>query len=219
MLVLMKTTIKSWPKWMEKALQGVAYWIGHRRCLYRNYPLSEGALVAEVCNLIHANLSDNLLLLCEVQYSRFVGHDERPTELTERARADLVVAEEALQAGAEPIPKFIIEIKRAAAPTAQINADLRRLAAVRVVCPDIRTFLFVISEAQRPTRFVDEDGKSFLGKHEIPGSKGHYRIRRTWKAAHAFTKPDRAHYACLVEVYPTAALTNRRGTRKKWRAP
>ena len=165
--------------------------------------------MAEVCNLIYANLPDNWVLLCEVQYSKFVRRDERPTELTERARADLVIAEKGAQAGTEPTPKFIIEVKRAAAPTAQVNADLRRLAAVRRVCPDIRTFLFVVSEAQRPTRFVDEEGKSFLGKHEIPECNGYYRIRHTWKAAHAFTKRDRAQYACLVEIYPAAALTNR----------
>ncbi len=46
--------------------------MGHRRCLYRDYPLAEGALVAEVCNLIYANLPENLQLLCEVQYSSFV---------------------------------------------------------------------------------------------------------------------------------------------------
>jgi hypothetical protein len=55
------------PRWTQRALQGVAYWMGHRRCLYRDYPLSEGALVAEVCNLIYANLPDHLELHCEVQ--------------------------------------------------------------------------------------------------------------------------------------------------------
>ncbi len=54
----MKTKLKKQPSWVERALQGVAYWMGHRRCLYRDYPLSEGALVAEVCNLIYANLPD-----------------------------------------------------------------------------------------------------------------------------------------------------------------
>lgn len=198
----MKTIKEDWPLWAQKALQGVAYWIGHRRCLYRNYPLSEGALVAEVCNLIHANLPDHLVLLCECQYSQFVGSDEKPAELTKRARADLVVAEKAKKKGGKPIPKFIIEVKRKMAPAAQVNADLRRLAMVRGVRPALRTFLFLISEAQRPARFVDKEGKSFLGKHKIPGSAGYYRVRRTWKAAHAFTKRDRAQYACLIEVYP-----------------
>ena len=208
----MTSTLEKWPTWAERALQGVAYWIGHRRCLYRHYPLSEGALVAEVCNLIHANLPDKFSLLCEVQYSSLIHRDEKPTELTVRARADLVVAEKAINPDDEATPKFIIEVKRAAAPKAQIDADLRRLSAVRGIRSDIRTFLFVISEAQRPTRFVREDGMSVLGKHTIPQSEGYFRVRRTWKAAHAYTKRDRAQYACLIEVYPPQALT-RQSTR------
>lgn len=205
----MTSNLEKWPAWAERALQGITYWIGHRRCLYRHYPLSEGALVAEVCNLIHANLPDKHSLLCEVQYSSLIHRDEKPTELTVRARADLVVAEKAKNPEDEATPKFIVEVKRAAAPKAQIGADLRRLSAVRGIRPDIRTFLFVISEAQRPTRFVDEDGKSVLGRQAIPQSEGHFRVRRTWKAAHAYTKRDRAQYACLIEVYPPRPLTQR----------
>jgi hypothetical protein len=206
----MSTKLKKQPSWVERALQGVTYWMGHRRCLYRDYPLSEGALVAEVCNLIYANLPDTLQLLCEVQYSSFVESDPMPVILRGRIRADLVVAEKPAHRGDDPVPKFIIEVKRASAPTSQINADLSRLAAVRRCCPDIRTFLFVISEAQRPRRFVNDDGHSVLGRHQIPNSDGYCRVRRTWKAAHAFTKRDRAQYACLIEVYASSGKRKRR---------
>ena len=53
----MKTKLKKQPVWVDRALQGVTHWMGHRRCLYRGYPLSEGA---EVCNLIYANLPEAL---------------------------------------------------------------------------------------------------------------------------------------------------------------
>jgi hypothetical protein len=59
----MTSKIKKQPLWIERAMQGGAYWMGHRRCLYRDYPLSDGALVAEVCNLIYANLPRELQLL------------------------------------------------------------------------------------------------------------------------------------------------------------
>ena len=86
-----------------------------------------------------------------------------PEILEGKIRADLVVAEIPARRGDEPIPKFIIEVKRASASKAQINADLSRLAAAHRLCPDIRAFLFVISEAKRPSRFVDEEGHSLLG--------------------------------------------------------
>jgi len=102
----------------------------------------------------------------------------------------------------EPVPKFIIEVKRASAPKSQIDADLSRLSTARRLCPNVRAFLFVISEAKRPRRFVHEGGHSITGRQEIPHSDGYYRVRRTWKAAHAFTKRERAQYACLIEAYP-----------------
>src|SRR5437868_3195553 len=113
-----------WPDWAERALQGVTHWIGHRRCLYREYPLSEGALVAEICNLIHANLPNDLFLLCEVMYSRFLTGTAHPNELTQRARADLVVADGPELDDEATSAKYVIEVKRASAPKAQIDSDL-----------------------------------------------------------------------------------------------
>ena len=80
----MKTALNKYPSWIERALQGITYWIGHRRCFYRSYPLSEGALVAEVCNLIHANLPDALSLMCEVQYSKILRVQKMPEKLPKK---------------------------------------------------------------------------------------------------------------------------------------
>ena len=194
--------LEKWPKWVDRSLQGVTYWIGHRRCLYRDYPLAEGALVAEISNLIYGNLRGAYSLQCEVMYKTLLPQQAAPDPniLATKARADLVVAQKATDGNYTA--KFAIEVKRAGAPTAQINSDLRRLAEVRRVHPDMRTFMFIVAEANRPKRFVDADGKSILGKKKIPNSGGHYRVRRTWKAAHAFSHVESAQYACLVEVYP-----------------
>jgi len=198
----MKKRLEEWPSWAEQALQGVTYWIGHRRSLYPYYPLAEAALVAEVCNLIHANLNDGYSLKCEVRYTEFLPGVPHTSDLTERARIDLVVAEKVRKNGNVRLkPRFAIEVKRASASTASINADLRRLASVRAHKPEVRAFLFVISEAARPGRFVSDEGKSILGRHRIPSGSGHFRVRRTWKAARAFKGKNSAHYACLIEIY------------------
>lgn len=195
-----------WPIWVQRALQGVTFWIGHRRCLYRDYPLTEGALVAEICNLIYANLPRDLILNCEVQYTNLLEGKPKPDILMRRARADLVIAEKAHDKSDDPVAKFIIEVKRAKAQKAQIDADLRRLAAVRRTHPGIRAFMFVVAEAHRPKRFVNENGSSHKGKKLIPDSDGHFRVRRTWKAAHAYKNVETAQYACLLEVYGDAKV-------------
>jgi hypothetical protein len=130
-----------------------------------------------------------------------VKSDSLPDILEGKIRADLVFAEIPAKRGHETIPKYIIEVKRASASKSQINADLSRLAAAHRLRPDIQAFLFVISEAKRPNRFVHEEGHSLLGEHKIPKFDGYYRVRRTWKAAHAFKKRERAQYACLIEAY------------------
>jgi hypothetical protein len=196
-----KKSLGERPEWAERALQGVAYWIGHRRSLYSDYPLAEGALVAEICNLIHANLPSDLHLICEVQYSEFIEGHPKTTVLTQKARVDLLISETGNKNPDRSRPKFIIEVKRASAHKAQINADLLRLHEVKSNMPAVRALMFLIAEERRPNRFVDESGKSRLGRQEIPNCDGYFRVRRTCKAAHAFTKRDHAQYACLLEVY------------------
>jgi hypothetical protein len=197
--------LKKMPAWSIAALQGVCYWMGHRRSLYRHYPLAEGAVVAEICNLISANLPDSRELTCEVQYSKLSGLPEAPKvegkeEITlERTRADLVVSEGSLDDGAAP--EYVIEVKRYSAGKREIEADLRRLAEIRHRYPKTRAFLFVISEGKRPNRFLNDKGNSLKGKLRIPDSKDHFRVRRTLKAAHAYTRWENAQYACLLEVY------------------
>ena len=85
----MGTKLERLPEWSEKALQGLAFWIGHRHSLYPNYPLAEGALVGEACNLIQANLRADQILLCEEQYSRLMPGGSWPAKLGPKSRADL----------------------------------------------------------------------------------------------------------------------------------
>ena len=157
---------KDWPYWVENALQGITYWIGHRRCMYKDYPLTEGAIVAELCNLIHAKLDSHQHLKCEVPLKTLLGGYEKPTVLLERSRADLVVTEG--EAGTEGKPRFVIEVKRATASKAEIDKDLGRLWKAKKKNPAIRAFLFIISEAKRHKRFVNDEGHSIVTDRRIP---------------------------------------------------
>jgi hypothetical protein len=207
------------PEWSRKAMQGITFWIGHRRSLYDHYPLGESAFVAELCNLIYAHLDSDHALLCEVQYSALTASGDLPPIFGRRARADIVVAEAPTPKGGAPVPKYIIEVKRGCAPTREINLDLRRLAEIARLAPSCRTMLFVVSEAKRPGRFTTGDGQSLRGPHNIPDDPGHYRVRRTFKAAHAFKTIETAQYASVLEVYPHAVprLKLRRGSKARTR--
>ena len=203
----MGVQLERWPKWAEKALQGVAFWIGHRHSLYPNYPLGESALVAEVCNLMYANREPGMILLCERQYSQLMPRRAWPDYLGPRSRADLVVLNGISQREAQELGSLVghisavIEVKRASAPKPQIDQDLIRLATLKHANRDVRALLFVVAESGRPKRFVSDRGRAILGKHDIPGADAHYRVRRACKAAAAFSGKESAHYACIIEVF------------------
>lgn len=202
----MGRTLPKRQKWLEKALQGLAFWMGHRHSLFGGYPLTEGALVAEACNLIQANLPHYLVLLPECMYRHLVPHGIQIENMTSRSRADLVLCD----VTAKPIGRegnvsdcvrFVIEVKRGSAPNSEINSDLLRLHNYLAAAQNrARAFLFIVSESSVPVRFV-KNGKSWRGAHEIPRCNGNYRVRRTVKAAASFSGKERAQYVCLIEVF------------------
>jgi hypothetical protein len=55
-LTQIATTLNRIPAWVDDALQGITFWIGHRRAMYRHSDLTEGAIVAELKNLINHGL-------------------------------------------------------------------------------------------------------------------------------------------------------------------
>lgn len=192
------------PKFLENALQGLAFWIGHRHSLFRSYPLPEGAMVAEACNLIQANMSDSLELKPEVQYRRLVTPGTQLVGIGDLARADLVVlSRHGANGSANDFERvhFVMKVKRGSATKAGIDDDLKRLYTfLGGTQTNARAFLIVVSESKAPTRFITE-GKSRLGSHSIPGTSGCFHVRRTVKAAATFSKRNSAHYVCLLEVF------------------
>lgn len=193
-------------RWLETALQGLAFWIGHRHSMYRHYPLPEGALVAEACNLIQANLSDSLVLFPECMYRNLVAVGESVAGVGNQARADLVICDSIANGigrdgNLSGHVRFVLEVKRGGASPQSINEDLSRLHSLLLVSPaGVRAFLVVVAESRAPSRFV-KGGKSILGPHAIPGTDGHYRVRRSVKAAASFSGKESAHYVCLIEVF------------------
>lgn len=179
--------------------------MGYRQLLFDAYHLPEAALATETCALIAHHLPRNFFLTPEVRYVEFLPKSAHSSLPSTRIRADLAVFRKR-RGWPEPRPSAVIEVKRAAAPRGLINDDLRRLAFLKLHRPRLRCFLFLFSEGARPTRFVKTGGGSIRGKQPIidcPTS--HFRVRRSCKAAPAFSNKDTAHYACLLEVFNGAA--------------
>lgn len=189
------------PRFMERAFQGLAYWMGYRASYFPSYPLPEAALVSEACGLLQANLHPDHRLCPEVLYRRLAKIEGgNPGK---QARADLVVmasdAPDPYDNDVSSHAQFVLEVKRGSAADSLVNDDLRRLLAFkRGARNHPRAFLVLASEARLPERFVVDAGHSRLHPHPIPGTKGVYYVRRTVKAAPSFKRTGSAHYVCMV---------------------
>ena len=190
------------PHWLRRALLGTCYWMGHRRALYRDYPLGESAMVAELCNLLFANLPSDRKLICEVQYSQLIDIPEEDSEFTEKSRVDLCICGPIINKKADPLERveYVLEVKRGSASTGAVNDDLRRLLEFKRARPKIRAFLLLVSEGRRPTRFVSEASFAIKKNLPIPDTNGFCRTRAVLKAVPAVKSLDTAHYGCAIEV-------------------
>lgn len=178
---------KDLPSWSEPLLQGIAFWLGYKKQLYRHYPLSEGAIIGEACHIIYANISESDSLICEKMYKAMGVRGAGQT------RADLVIIDKVTQN-----EKVIIEVKRNGASVKLINDDLKRLAEVKKTKKNVRCFLLLVSESLRPKSFVNDNGMAV--KKTIRFADFHANVRRACKATGSFRGKDSAHYACLIEV-------------------
>ena len=175
--------------------------MGYRQLLFDAYHLPEAALVAETCALIAHHLPRRFHLTPEVRYIEVLPKTAHRLLTSTRIRADLVVYH-TLRNWPKARPHAVIEVKRAAVPRTLVEDDLGRLAFLIQHCPAVRCFLFLFSEGTRPARFVKRGGGSVKGKLPIPNCPtSHFRVRRSCKAAPAFSNKEAAHYACLLEVF------------------
>ena len=173
--------------WAEPLLQGISFWLGYKKQLYRHYPLTEGAIVGEAIHLVYANISENDSLICEKMYKEMGVKDAGQT------RADLVIIDKKSKN-----EKVIIEVKRNSASQKLIDGDLKRLSEVKKTKRNVRCFLLLVSQSLKPKKFVNNNGMAVKG--DIPIADFHVNVRRVCKATGSFKGKNAAHYACLIEV-------------------
>lgn len=182
------------PHWLNMAMRGVVCWIGWRRSFYRMHNLVEGAIVAEVCNLIAANLDDGKKLICEKLYYEI--NPKFPIGKTKRA--DLAILQTDKK---ENRVTHVIEVKRNSS-LKKIWEDVERLGSLKKLNSEIKTYLLIVSEHERPQNYVTENGcaPKKVFKHKVGKQEYEYRVRKVVKMSHAFTKKEHAHYACILEI-------------------
>lgn len=159
------------PDYIINAMQGLAYWIGYKKRLYKYYSLSESAVVTEFCALLQAGLNENEYVLCERQYCNFFSKQRKDYK---RCRMDVTVAEfddsedrsfakNVIGAQSKQklgvlkkYAKVVFEVKLLNSPDGLKKEDFSRLKSIKDENPDIITYSLLISEDKIPKKFVNE---------------------------------------------------------------
>jgi hypothetical protein len=198
---------------LHEAMQGICFWVAHRHSYYYKHPLPEGAIVAELANLIEGRLPTGQHLYCEIMMRHFL-HEPFSQHFQDQ-RADLIIT------SAKTKPKeykdhyfadtvnTVIEVKRGVATKALIDDDLKKLSKIKHFKPDLSTYLMVVSEYKLPRQY-DWFAKSGskVNAADVVATKqriyvdaieGDVVVRRVCKAM-ASSKAKQVHTAVLVEV-------------------
>lgn len=199
------------PGWLTNAMQGICYWVGHRRAYYRHHSLVEGAIVSELANLINSQIGKNDQLHCEVQYADIL--EDQVPGVDRKIRLDMVVRTDPVEGKYDLEKITVIEVKRGNAAKEDVIHDITRLAALKEVMPEISAYVLIVSENKLPTQQPwikkDEDGTTKItantGVMSLFSRNGNiaakYKVRRVCKAL-ASTQPKSGHTAILIEVLP-----------------
>lgn len=206
-----KSTYKKFdqtPSWTDTVLHGLSYWIGHRRAYFSDYPLLEGAITAEMCNLMNSKIdhSDDGYLYCEVMYKHITGFEE-----PDQRRADMLIAKtekflpKVEKKDLENTLDTVIEVKRGTATKAEITKDLQRLAYVKEIKPNVRAFLIIVSEGKLPDQYdwfaeSEHDVTASKKAIKIENKDAECRVRRVCKVTSSLKSRTSFHSAILVEV-------------------
>lgn len=197
--------------WLEEAFQGLAYWIGYRRAMFRGHTIPELAITAEALCLIQSHLPSDCLLLVERMYRTIAGNKKKWSS----KRADFVICKK----GNERIRretdisenvKYIFEVKRGNAGKKNIDNDLCRLSKIKDKNNRIRAFMILVYERTNSSEYI-KNGKAIKGKIQIGKNntktsdckdvKGYCRVRRVLKAASSLSSKSYGHYVCILEVF------------------
>ena len=197
------------PDWTVRSLQSLAFWIGWSHARYSRWPLSEGAMVAEMQAAVATFLPSDLVALAEVPTTEVVRNAS--DVITRGGRIDLLIVkrdEDGRCPGKRQLAEHanvVVEVKRSQASWAEIAKDIDRLAEIAAKLPaGGRCFLVVCSEGgqKRCAKIFSSENTARNGKFQT--SQAVYRTRRVLSASPSAKESRDAHLVALVEVTPNS---------------
>lgn len=187
------------PHW-SRVLQGLAHWIAYKSQYFDGHLLPEGAIVAELTQLLSSKISSVSKIECERMY-KTLYKTSAPKNLNNR-RADIVIGEKPKNKGIH-IAKVgeVIEVKRYKEGSfKKIESDFEKLAMLKGINKNVRLFQVIVGQKKVPKKLFNEKHNLFTRDiyHTKNGLKVKLRLAR--KSYGTKRSGNFGVYAVLAEV-------------------
>jgi hypothetical protein len=183
------------PVYYASVLQALTHWISYKREYFRNHLLPEGALVAELTQLLSAKVPSEYRVYCETLYNEI---DE---SILENIRADITVYE---VVGDFLELRDVIEVKRYESKVDfdKVLKDSKKLSILKAGNPDVRLLQIVAGQKKAPREFLTEAHNAQKKIIFSDNNDFFVKARLSKKAYGTKKSSDSGAFAVLLEVQP-----------------
>lgn len=182
------------------SLQALAYWIAYKQQYYANSLLPEGAIVAELTQLLSSNIDNSMRVECEKMYK------EIDNTITHGERVDIIIGTKGTLADKKgsKISKEniheVIEVKRYEGAYKRMIKDMEKLSALNIEGTDGRKYLVVVGQKKLPDKIFNNT-QNVKRTNIYQGDKQLQAVPRLGKKAYPTKKESTSGaYAALIEI-------------------
>ena len=146
--------LKEISHYWQRVLQGTAHWVSYKKQYYAGNLLTEGAIVAEIAQLIATFLPDNEKFECEKMYQ------ELDVFIEDQTRIDIVIGKWKKVDGKKVLINnhihSAIELKRYENNWDFIQNDFEKLWRLKRKLKNIRLFVVLVGQGKLPKKLFSD---------------------------------------------------------------
>ena len=185
------------------ALQGLVYWIAYKQQYFDGHLLPEGAIVAELSQLLSVHIPNDKKVECERLYK-----DLNPS-LQKNIRADIIIADKPPKDSEystliKKIPASfwtdIIEVKRYEQTYKNIESDSQKLIQLYTDTNSRNLYQVIVGQGELPEEFFTDDFNLRSKNVFTQSDRIDVRCRMSKKAYSTKRKNQKGVFAVLLEV-------------------
>lgn len=190
------------PKYWNEILQGLSYWIAYKKQYFKDHLLTEGAIVAELTQLLSAKIESNMRIECERMYK------EINPQIIDQSRVDILIGKKTNDKYKNgKIKKLmpnelleIIEVKRYEGDWKKVEVDFEKLFKLKKNLPNTRLFQIVVGQEKLPDKIFNS--KHNLMRRSIYNGNVELKTlpRLSKKAFSTKKESEKGVYSILIEI-------------------